>query len=298
VGRLHWCSGVSFAVARAWLGQGAPVSGRFVGVVMWLSLVSARVSGNVAPRVCLPGGTVVGVWGGSRLCGWSVQAKGGRAGELSVGRTVWARGCGLVAIAGAVVLVAGCGGGGEVPLGMSTVTADPTPSVTPTPTPTPSPTSIVGVVQDMSLPELGIVFDAPPLLSGDEADVYNWIATYKQEYWRTLKTNEASSTFDLFVDQALVRRMEEIAANNTNDGSQYSGVFHVRISDISVDGDTARGTTCDDYTNVTIVEPDGPVTLEEAGALVPRLMEVTLVRNGLPGQGFWAIMTSERIGEC
>ena len=194
-----------------------------------------------------------------------------------------------------VGVLAGCTGGGQEPLGMSTVTATPTSEVTPTPTP--SPTSIVGVVLDMSDPELGIVFDGVPALSGDEADVYNWVATFEQESWRTLKTNKASPAFAVFTSADLKARMEHIATTNTADQSEYGGVFHVRISDISVDGDTARATTCDDYGQVTVVEPGGLLTLEEAGHPVPRLMEVTLARN-TAGVGLWTIQTSERIGEC
>jgi len=209
-----------------------------------------------------------------------------------------ARGISRVLVGVLVVgVLAGCTGGGEEPSGLSTVTAEPTPEASPTPTPTPSPTSIVGVVVDMSDPELGIVFDDIPALSGDEADVYNWIATYEQEYWRTLKTNEASPAFDVFTSADVKARMEEIAAINTADQSQYGGVFHVRISDISVDGDTATATTCDDYREVTVVEPDGPLTPEEAGLAEPISLKLTLARNPI-GEGLWVVNTSERIGTC
>jgi hypothetical protein len=180
---------------------------------------------------------------------------------------------------------------------MSTVTAGPTQEVTPSPTPTPSPTSIVGRVLDMSDPELGIVFDAAPVLTGDQADVYNWIATYRQEYWRTMKTNEVSPAFSVFTSADVQARMEQIVANNTNDQFRPDGVFHVRISDISVDGDTARATTCIDYGQVTFTDVNGPVTLEDAGLAEPPLREVTLARN-TAGEGLWTIQTSERIGEC
>ena len=196
----------------------------------------------------------------------------------------------------AVGALTGCGdAGGEEPLGMPTVTTTPTPE--PTPTPTPTRTSIVGVVLDMSDPELGIVFDEPPALSGDEADVYNWVATYEQEYWRTLLDNEASYAFEVFTSADLQTRMEEIAATNTADQSEFGGVYHVRISDITVDGNTATATTCDDYTEVTIVEPDGPLTLEELDLATPHLEKVTLIRD-LRGEGVWIINLVERTGEC
>lgn len=193
--------------------------------------------------------------------------------------------------------LAGCTGGGQEPLGLSTVTADPSPEVEATPTPTPTPTSIAGRVLDMSDPELGIVFDGVPVLSGDEADVYNWVATYELEVWRTLKTNKASPAFSVFASADVQARMTEIATNNTNDQSQFGGAFSVRIADIVVDGDTARATTCDDYRQVAVVEPDGPLTLEELGMAEPVLMEVTLARNPA-GVGLWTIQTSAKAGTC
>ena len=65
-----------------------------------------------------------------------------------------------------------------------------------------------------------------------KADVYDWIATFEQESWRTLKTNEVSPAFSVFTSADVQARMEEIAANNTADESKFGGVFHVRISDI------------------------------------------------------------------
>ena len=196
-----------------------------------------------------------------------------------------------------VGVLVGCTGGGEEPLGLSTVTAEPTAEATPTPTPTPTPTSIVGVVLDLSDPELGIVFDDIPALSGDEADVYNWVATYSQEYWRTLKTGESSPAFSVFTSADVKARMEQIASNNAADQFLADGVFHVVISDVSVDGDAARGTTCEDYGQVTFEDVNGPETLEEAGAAEPVLMEVTLARNPA-GEGLWTIQTDEKVGTC
>jgi len=216
-----------------------------------------------------------------------VDAGGGRR----VGRGISCVTVGVLVVG----VLAGCTGGGEEPLGLSTVTAEPTPEATPTPTPTPTPAT--GVVLDMSDPELGIVFEDIPALEGDAADVYNWIATFEQESWRTLKTNEVSPAFSVFTSADVQARMEQIVANNTNDQFRPDGVFHVRISDISVDGDTARATTCIDYGQVTFTDVNGPVTLEDAGLAEPPLMEVTLARN-TAGEGLWTIQTSERIGEC
>jgi hypothetical protein len=206
-------------------------------------------------------------------------------------------------VAGATVglfvigVLAGCTGGGQEPVGLSTVTASPSQEVEPTPTPTPTPTSILGRVQDMSDPELGIVFDDVPDLAGDEADVHNWIATFEQEYWRTLITNTVSPAFDVFTSPEIQARMAEIAANNTADQSLWGGVFHVRIADIVVDGDTATGTTCDDYRQVTLEEPGGPVSVEARGDDVPIFIRVHLVRNPI-GEGLWTIQSNEGLGGC
>ena len=196
-----------------------------------------------------------------------------------------------------VAVLAGCSGGGQEPAGLSTVTASPAPEVSPTPIPTPTPTSILGRVLDMSDPELGIVFDDVPDLTGDEADVYNWIATFEVEYWRTLVTNVASPAFSVFTSAEVQARMEEIAANNTAGQSKVAGVFHVRIADIVVTGDTARATTCDNYGEMLAEDGDGPQTLEEVGLAEPVLLEVTLARNPA-GQGLWTIQTSRQVGTC
>lgn len=194
-----------------------------------------------------------------------------------------------------VGVLAGCTGGGQEPAGLSTATAEPSPTTASTPSP--SPTSIVGQMQDMSDPELGIVFDDAPALSGDEADVYNWVATFEQEYWRTLKTNQASPAFSVFTSADVQARMAEIAANNAAGQSKVGGVFHVRISDISVDGDSASATTCDDYGQVLPEDGDGPQTLDEVGLAVPVLLQVTLTRN-TAGDGLWTIETSTQVGKC
>jgi hypothetical protein len=196
-----------------------------------------------------------------------------------------------------VGVLAGCTAGGQEPVGLSTVTASPSPEVEPTPTPTPTPTSILGRVQDMSDPELGIVFEDVPDLSGDEADIYNWIATFEVEYWRTMTSNVASPAFEVFTSPEIEARMAEIAAINTADQSVWGGVFHVRIADIVVDGDTATGTTCDDYRQVTLEEPGGPLSVEERNHQVPRLIGLNLVRNPI-GEGLWSIQSNEGLGGC
>jgi hypothetical protein len=180
---------------------------------------------------------------------------------------------------------------------LSTVSASPSPEVEPTLTPTPTPTSILGRVVDLSDPELGIVFEDVPDLAGDEADVYNWLATFEKEYWRTLITNEASPAFEVFTSPEIQARIAEIVAINTADQSVWGGVFHVGLSDITVDGDTATSMICDDLRQVTLDEPGGPVSVEERNHQVPRLSRFDLVRNPT-GEGLWSVQSAEVVGEC
>ncbi len=194
----------------------------------------------------------------------------------------------------AAFVLAGCSGSDP---DMPGLTASPTATPTPTPTPTPSPTSIAGTVVDLSDPELGIVFEDVPDLSGDEADVYNWLATYRVEYWRTLTTNAASPAFDVFTSPELQADMARIAAENAADEWSVEGTFRVTIGDIVVNGDTATATTCDDYTAVTISDRDGLVTLEELGAEAPALLQASLSRSA-HAEGMWTVLTTDRVGAC
>ncbi len=91
--------------------------------------------------------------------------------------------------------------------------------------------------------------------------------------------------------------MEEIAATNTADQSVWSGEFHVRIADIVVDGDTATGTSCDDYRQVTVSEPSGVLGPEVTGHDVPRLLRLKLTRNPV-GEGLWIVQSADGVGEC
>ena len=206
-----------------------------------------------------------------------------------VHRAVVAGMCAVMAL-----VVAGCTGDDPDLPGL---TASPTATPTPTPTPTPSPTSIAGTVVDLSDPELGIVFEDVPDLSGDEADVYNWMSTYRAEYWRTMRTNEPSPAFSVFTSPELQAEMARLAAENVADGWTVDGEFHVTIGDVAVDGDTATATTCDDYSAVTVTDAEGPVTLEEAGVDVPLLLEATLTRSA-HADGMWMVLTTDRVGTC
>ena len=207
------------------------------------------------------------------------------------------RGVAAGVVCAVVVLVAGCTGSGDPDL--PGLTASPSATRTPTPTPSPSesPTSIAGTVVDLSDPELGIVFEDVPDLSGDEADVYNWLSTYRVEYWRTLLSNEPSPAFEVFTSPELQADMAQNAAENAADGWIVEGTFHATIGDIVVEGDTATATTCDDYTSVRITDRDGPLTLEELGAEVPVLLQATLARS-TRGEGTWTVLTTDRIGTC
>jgi hypothetical protein len=197
-------------------------------------------------------------------------------------------------VAVVVGLVAGCSASTVEPVGVTSA-ATVAPTATPAPTPTPT-VAATGVVLVLSDPALGIVFEAAPALEGDAADVYNWLATYEKEYWRTLTTNVTSPAFSVIASTELTALMERIAASNANDQSRVGGVFHVSISGISVDGDVAHGTTCDSCRDVTFADAKGSQTLEENGVSQPRLLEATLARGDVDGQ--WIIHTQTRIGTC
>ena len=198
----------------------------------------------------------------------------------------------MVVCAVAALVLAGCTGNDP---DMPGLTASPT--ATPTPTPTPTPTSIAGTVVDLSDPELGIVFEDVPDLSGDEADVYNWISTFEVEYWRTLTTNQVSPGFDVFASAEERAKMASFAEQNTTAGLEIAGTYRVAIDDIVVSGDTATGFACDDYADVTLARPDGPRTLEDEGIAVPRLIEFTLARSD-PAEGLWLVVTSDGVASC
>lgn len=201
----------------------------------------------------------------------------------------------VVAVTATSGLVVGCSSGPE---------PEPVPSATsqaPTPTPTPTPTStdsqIAGTVVDLSDPELGIVFEDVPDLTGDEADVYNWVSTFELEYWRTLSTNEPSPAFSVFTSPEVQAGMATMAASNAEQGLTFAGTFHARVSAIVVTGDTATAITCDDYRDVTISGPDGPRSLESEGADVPVRSEVGLARS-TTGVGVWTVLTNTSAGSC
>ena len=198
----------------------------------------------------------------------------------------------MVVCAVAALVLAGCTGNDP---DMPGLTASPT--ATPTPTPTPSPTSIAGTVVDLSDPELGIVFEDVPDLSGDEADVYNWVATFEVEYWRTMTTNQVSPAFSVFASPEVRAEIEGLVTDNVADGWVVEGVYRVTVNDIAVTGDTATAKVCDDYSSVTVIDNEGPVTLDDAGVGTPLLVEVALARNPAT-DNLWTIGDTSLVGSC
>lgn len=196
---------------------------------------------------------------------------------------------GAVAVCLGMLVLAGCTSQAQEPPGLTaTPTAEPSASATPEPTATPE-------TQDLSNPELGIVFDDVPALTGDEADVYNLVATYQLEYWRTMTTNTVSPAFGVIGSADVQAVMNRIATNNAADSVDIGGTFRTRVSDVAVEGDSATATTCDDYREATFADADGPDTPETAGFAEPRLKSLQIQR--LEGNR-WLVGTSEVTGSC
>jgi len=198
---------------------------------------------------------------------------------------------GLAAVVVVGAMLAGCSSAAKEPVGLNT-----SPKATATPTPTATTTAKTGVVKELSDPALGIVFEAVPALQGDAADVYNWMATFEKEYWRMMTTNQVGSAFSIMASAEVQAKMQRIATANANDQGKIGGVFHATITDISVEGDSARATKCDDYQNVTFADVKGTYTPEAAGFGENRLLESTLVRG--PAAGQWIIQSEKKLGTC
>ncbi|TQL01855.1 hypothetical protein [Cellulomonas sp. SLBN-39] len=159
------------------------------------------------------------------------------------------------------------------------------------PSPTPSPE-----VQDLSDPDLGIVFeDVPTDLTGDDADVYTTVATFQVEYWRTMTTNAVSPAFAVIGAAEISTLMEQIVATNVGVDARIGGVFRTRLSEVVVDGDDATVVACDDYAAVTFEDADGPDTPESAGFGEPTLKTVSLTRQA---DGPWLVGASVPEGTC
>lgn len=190
---------------------------------------------------------------------------------------------------GALLLLPACSSPAVEPPGL---TASPTPTASPSPTPEPTPTDGIQVHSD---PEAGIVFEDVPDLTGDEAEVYNWIATYQKAFWQTLRTNEVSGTFASFTSAEIQDTMARVAAANTEDDVTIGGTFHTRVFDVVVNGDTATGVKCNDFRDATFTTAEGTFNAVEAQQDVPQRNKLELVRLE---SGVWYVTKLVGDGTC
>lgn len=168
------------------------------------------------------------------------------------------------------------------------LTASPTATATPTPTPSPE------TIQETSDPDLGIVFEDVPDLTGAEADVYDAVATFEKEYWRMMTTNTVSPAFAIIASPEITARMQQIADQNASVQLLLGGEFHTTISDVTVNGDTATASACDDYSDVTGTDPNGTYTSQEVG-LENVMKRLTLAPSPTGG---WRVTVGESAGTC
>ena len=188
-----------------------------------------------------------------------------------------------------LLLTAGCTAGGIEPPGL---TAAPTTS---TPTPTPSPTPDPDGILVQSDPEMGIVFEDVPDLTGVEADVYDTVALFEKAYWSTMTTNEVNPMFEILASPELKEGMGQVAAKNTAISADIAGTYRVRVSEVTITGDgEASAVACSDYGEVTFVSNEGTFTPEEAGFGVPHRSEYRLRNLGES----WQVTTGELGGSC
>ena len=170
------------------------------------------------------------------------------------------------------------------------LTASPTTSATPEPSPTPT-----DGIQIHSNTEAGILFDDVPDLTGDEAEVYNWIATYQKAFWETLRTNEVSDTFAAFTSAEVQDSLAQPASNNAAHGFRVGGTFTTWIRDIAVTGETATAVNCDDLREATFATDAGTFSAEDVGQGVPQRYRVELLRLD---SGTWYINRFVKEGTC
>jgi len=226
---------------------------------------------------------------------------------LAVTTEVQMRRAGVVVLSAAcLTALAGCSAATKADVGPTALptkaTSAPTPTATPTPAATPdaaasSAAPTTGDVKDLSDPKLGIVFADLPTFNGTKADVYNSLARYETEYWRTLTTNAVSGgTSEVFGPDAATS-LKKIAAQNTKNKSDIGGTFRSTITDIKVaaNGGHATATVCDNFDDATFKDPDGTYTPHEVG-FDPTRKEVTVV----PGvvDGTWRIYQIKTVGKC
>lgn len=188
-----------------------------------------------------------------------------------------------------LLLTAACSSGAAEPPGL---TASPTVS---SPSPEPSPTPDADGILEQSQPELGIVLEDPPALTGVEADVYDGVALYMKAYWTTMTTNEASPMFELLASPELQEAMRAMAARNAGNALDIGGTYRVRITDVTVTGEgEATAAVCSDYRETTFADPDGQYTPAEVDMGEPAGTAFTLSHLG----GAWRVQTSEGTGPC
>lgn len=188
-----------------------------------------------------------------------------------------------------LLLTAGCTAGGVEPPGL---TAAPTTS---TPTPSPSPTPDPDGILVQSDPEMGIVFDDVPTLTGVEADVYDTVALYEKAYWTTMTTNEVNPMFDILAAPELKDVMARVATNNGNAGAKIGGSYRVRISSVAITGDgTATAVACSDFQDVSFADAERSYTPQEAG-FGERQRSTYVLRLGAPN---WQVVSNEQEGSC
>lgn len=192
---------------------------------------------------------------------------------------------GLLVVIG---LTAGCSAAAEEPIGLN---ASPTATKSPAPAPTPT-----DGPEDMSDPEVGIVFEDIPAVTGDAADVHNWMSAVEVEQWRSLTTTIVSASLSAYASGTVQEDMQVTVNSNKAKGNVMGGVLRVRIGDIRVDGDTAKGTACRNYTDVTFADAERTYTVQEVGRDQPRLMEMTLAR--VSGEDRWTVQTLGWNGTC
>ena len=181
-------------------------------------------------------------------------------------------------VVAALLLLTACSSPAVEPPGL---TAPPTTSSTPTPTPAPT-----NGIQVHSDPATGIVFQDEPTLTGDEAEVYNWVAIYQNAFWETLRTNEPSSVFTSNASTEVQETMQRIAANNAASGVTIGGTYTTWIRDIGISTDEQSGTTtalatvCDDFRQATYTVGEESFTSEEVGTHIPQRNRYELLRVG------------------
>lgn len=186
-----------------------------------------------------------------------------------------------------VVLAAGCSSQAVEPPGL---TATPTPSASSSP----SATADADPALEPSDPELGIVFEDVPQLSGAEVDVYNAAAAYQKEYWRMMTTNTVGPGFDVLASPEVKAMMQRIATQNTGLELVIRGVLRTRISGVVVEGQSATVAVCDDYREVTASDPNGTYTSQEVG-LVNTAKQLVVASLG---GGVWMVRDSVPAGTC